>query len=75
VEWFRVARKANIVVLALVFVYTAIAVAMMPGKGTIPGLAFAVVAIGEHVNYFHMQLVRGRRRSHLSRDLDRKSSN
>jgi hypothetical protein len=75
VQWFRVARKANFFVLALVLGYTAIAAAMAPGKGTIPGLVFAIVAIGEHVNYFHMQLVRGRRRSHLSRDLDRIPSN
>lgn len=71
---FRLASKANVFVLALVFGYAAIAVAASPGRATIPGLVFAVVAIGEHVNYFYLQLVGGVRRSHLNRDLGRKSA-
>jgi len=69
--WFRLAKKVNFVVLAGVFGYTAIAVADSPGRAAIPGLVFAMAAIGEQVNYFHLQLVRGVRRSHLSRDLGR----
>ncbi len=71
VGWFRLARKVNFVVLAGVLGYTTIAVVVSPGKAAIPGLVFAIAAIGEHVNYFHLQLVRGMRRSHLSRDLGR----
>ena len=52
-----------------------------PGADTVPGLAFAVFAVLEYVNYFHVQLMydtsadlrhlltRGFRRAHLARDL------
>jgi hypothetical protein len=52
-----------------------------PGTGSWPGLVFAVVAVLEHVNYFHTQLMydtaadlrhlraHGPRRAHLARDL------
>jgi hypothetical protein len=69
VGWFRWARRVNVVVLTAALGYTVISTVAAPSSATIPGLVFAAAAIGEHVNYFHLQLVRGVRRSHLSRDL------
>ncbi|WP_245793806.1 hypothetical protein [Streptomyces pini] len=78
---FAAARTANAVLLAAGVLFTARAVADDPGSGTWPGLGFALFAVLEHVNYFHLQLMydtaadlrmlrrHGPRRSHLSRDL------
>lgn len=78
---FAFARVANVPILAAGVVFTAWSTGTAPGSATIPGLAFALFAVLEHVNYFHVQLsydtredlrrlfTRGPRRSHLSRDL------
>ena len=54
-----------------------------PGRGSWLGLGFALFAVLEHVNYFHLQLMHGTRadlrrllatglhRSHLATDLSR----
>ncbi|WP_410536875.1 hypothetical protein [Streptomyces sp. KL2] len=78
---FAAARTVNAVLLAAGVLFTARAVADDPGSGTWPGLGFALFAVLEHVNYFHLQLMydtaedlrmlrrHGPRRSHLARDL------
>lgn len=78
---FRVARLANLFFLGLGLAITATAALVKPGLATWPGLGFALFALLEHVNYFHVQLMhdttadlvrlrsRGFRRSHLARDL------
>ncbi|MGK5557350.1 hypothetical protein ACSNOI_37660 [Actinomadura kijaniata] len=65
--------------------FAAWSVVMDPGAGMIPGLAFAVFGVLERVNYFYTQLTyatcedlhhlrsKGFRRSHLARDLERRS--
>lgn len=73
VGWFRWAKRVNVVALAVVLGYTATATAAASSSATVAGLVFAAAAAGEHVNYFHLQLVRGVRRSHLSRDLSRRA--
>lgn len=83
--FFAVARFADVPVLAGGLGYTVYAVISDPGAGSIPGLCFAVFAVLEYVNYFHVQLMydnaadlcrlrkAGLQRSHLSRDLSRHS--
>ncbi|MEU5050608.1 hypothetical protein [Streptomyces sp. NPDC021096] len=78
---FAAARVLNVPVLFAGVAFTVWAVAGDPGRGTIPGLGFALFAVLEHVNYFHTQLMYDNRadrrrlrqhglcRSHLSRDL------
>ncbi|WP_067810732.1 hypothetical protein [Actinomadura kijaniata] len=82
---FASARLANPPLLAAGVAFTTWSVVMDPGAGTIPGLGFAVFGVLEHVNYFHTQLMydtredlrhlrsKGFRRSHLARDLERRS--
>jgi hypothetical protein len=78
---FRAARVVNPLVLGAGLVATGCAVAADPGRTTWPGLAFALFAVLEHVNYFHVQLMpdtladlrrlwsSGPRASHLARDI------
>ena len=80
-DLFRFANRANVAVLAAGVAVTGVLVARDPGQATIPGLCFALVAVLEHINYFHVQLMHdttadmrrllrsGFRRSHLSREL------
>ncbi|MET7638980.1 hypothetical protein [Streptomyces sp. NPDC005438] len=61
--------------------FTGWAVLEEPGAGSVAGLCFALFAVLEHVNYFHVQLMydnpadlralcrNGLRRAHLARDL------
>ncbi|MEV0643882.1 hypothetical protein AB0I28_01330 [Phytomonospora sp. NPDC050363] len=80
---FRLLRVANP---PLLFAGTVLAVwstVGTPGRSSIPGLAFALFAWLEYVNYFHVQLMydnradlrrlraRGLVRASLARDLDR----
>lgn len=79
---FAVARRVNPVLLAGGLLLTGWAGAAVPGTRTWPGLVFATVAMLEHINYFHVQLMydtaadlrylrtRGLRRAHLARDLN-----
>ncbi|MQA82308.1 MAG: hypothetical protein GEV10_28245 [Streptosporangiales bacterium] len=78
---FRIGRVANVAVLLAGLAYAVRSVVADPGAGSIPGLVFALVAVLEYVNYFHVQLMydnaddlrylftRGLRRAHLARDL------
>jgi protein-S-isoprenylcysteine O-methyltransferase Ste14 len=78
---FAVARVANPVLLAVGLAFLGWSVARDPGAGTLPGLGFALFAVLEYVNYFHVQLMydnaedlrylrtHGLRRAHLARDL------
>jgi hypothetical protein len=78
---FVIARAANLPVLAGGLLFASWAVAADPGAGSWPGLAFALMAVLEQVNYFHTQLMydtaddlrhlrtHGLRRAHLARDL------
>jgi hypothetical protein len=78
---FAIARVANLPVLAGGLLFTSWAVTADPGAGSWPGLAFALMAVLEQVNYFHTQLMydtaedlrylraHGLRRAHLARDL------
>lgn len=78
---FRLARVANVPVLLAGLVYVIWATAADAGAPTVPGLVFALVAVLEYVNYFHIQLMydtaadlrylvtHGPRRAHLARDL------
>jgi hypothetical protein len=80
---FRVARAVDPVLLAAGLLVTGFAVARGPGWGNVPGFGFAVFAVLEYVNYFHVQLMHdtaadlrrlwrvGLRPSHLARDLAR----
>lgn len=82
---FAVARVANLAVLGAGLLATGAAVLTDPGRGSLPGLGFALFAVLEHVNYFHTQLMHdtvadlrrfravGFRRSQLARDLARHS--
>lgn len=81
-RWFALARRVDVPVLAAGVIVAVLKVIDEPGAGTIPGLAFAVFACLEYVNYFHVQLMydtradlghlfrHGFRRAHLARDLD-----
>lgn len=80
---FRAARTANPLLLAAALLATGYAAVTTPGRTSWPGLAFALFAILEHINYFHLQLMydtptdlrrlrsTGPRPSHLARDLTR----
>lgn len=83
IRGFAVARTANLVPLTVGTAFAVWTVASAPGAGSIPGLAFALFAWLEHVNYFHVQLMydhatdlrsfraKGFRRASLARDLAR----
>ena len=83
---FRLLRVLNVPVLAAGVLFALWKAVEDPGGGSWPGLCFAVFAVLEHVNYFHVQLMydtpedlrylrdRGLRRSHLARDLVRPGS-
>lgn len=58
---FRVLRAANVVLLLIAVPVIVVELWYRPGAQSWPGLAFAVFAVAEHVNYFHIQL------SHQSR--------
>lgn len=80
---FRAARIINPVLLAGGLVAIGLAAATNPGLRSWPGLAFALFAVLEYVNYFHVQLMHdtaadlrrlrsvGLRTSHLARDIAR----
>lgn len=82
-RWFAHARRWNVPLLTAGVLYTVWSLLQRPGASTVPGVVFAAVAVLEHVNYFHIQLMydtvpdvrylvaHGLRRSHLSRDLSR----
>jgi hypothetical protein len=83
---FRAARVVNPLLLAAGLVATGRAAAMDPGRASWPGFAFALFALLEHVNYFHVQLMHdtpadlrrlrsvGLRASHLARDIARSAA-
>jgi len=83
---FRAARIVNPLLLAAGLVATGQAAASDPGRVSWPGLAFALFAVLEHVNYFHVQLMydtpadlrrlrsAGLRASHLARDIARSAA-
>jgi hypothetical protein len=83
---FRAARIVNPLFLAAGVVVTGRAAAMDPGVTSWPGLAFALFAVLEHVNYFYVQLMydtpgdlrrlrtAGLRVSHLARDIARSAT-
>ncbi|MGI5487262.1 hypothetical protein [Microtetraspora malaysiensis] len=80
---FLVARVADVPLLLAGVAFTAYAAVADPGRASWPGVAFALVAVLEYVNYFHVQLMHdtaadlrrlvtaGLRPSHLARDLAR----
>ncbi|WP_067168519.1 hypothetical protein [Microtetraspora niveoalba] len=84
VRAFQIARATDVPVLVAGLTFTGCAVAADPGRGSWPGLLFALFAVLEYVNYFHVQLMHdtaadlrrllttGPRRSHLARDLARR---
>lgn len=81
---FLIARATDVPLLVAGLAVTGSAVAADPGRDSWPGLVFALVAVLEYVNYFHVQLMHdtvadlrrlmatGPRRSHLARDLARR---
>jgi hypothetical protein len=83
---FRAARIVNPLFLAAGVAVTGQAAARDPGSTSWPGLAFALFAVLEHVNYFHVQLMYdtpadlrrlrsvGLRASHLARDIARSAT-
>lgn len=80
---FRAARAIDPVLLAVGVAFCAYAASREPGWASWPGLGFALFAVLEYINYFHVQLSHdnaadlrrlfrvGLRRSHLARDLRR----
>ncbi len=80
---FALARKVNPALLGAGLLATGAAVVTDPGGGSWPGLAFALFAVLEQINYFSAQLMHdtaadlrrlrtvGFRRSQLARDLAR----
>lgn len=78
---FRALRMLNVVLLVAGGAVVVLGVVRNPGAASWPGLGFAVFAVLEHVNYFHVQLMHdtradwrrlrssGLRRSHLAADL------
>ncbi len=80
---FRAARTVDPVLLAAGVAFCGSAAVREPGWVSWPGLGFALFAVLEYVNYFHIQLshdtaadlrrlfTTGLRRSHLARDLRR----
>jgi hypothetical protein len=83
IRLFRAARVVNLPLLAAALGFTAAAALSDPGRNSWLGLGFALFAVLEHVNYFHIQLMHSSRadlrrlgatglhRSHLSTDLSR----
>jgi hypothetical protein len=83
---FRATRILNPLFLAAGVAAIGAAAATDPGIASWPGLAFAVFAVLEHVNYFHVQLMYdtpadlrrlrsvGLRVSHLARDIARSAT-
>jgi hypothetical protein len=83
---YRVLRVVNVGLIVAALAVTVAAAVTSPGKGSFPGLFLALFGAAEHVNYFHVQLMHdtradlrrlfstGFRRSSLSRDLARTSS-
>ncbi|GID27406.1 hypothetical protein [Paractinoplanes brasiliensis] len=81
--FFLAARATNPILLLAGIALTGYAAVTDPGRSSWPGLAFAVFAVLEYINYFHLQLANdtradlrrlrhhGLRRSHLARDLSR----
>lgn len=79
---FGLLRIVNLPLLAIGVGIAAYGAVDSPGLASLPGLGYALFAVIEHVNYFHLQLsydrrtdlrrlrTFGLRRSHLSRDLD-----
>jgi hypothetical protein len=80
---FRAARVINPLVLVAGLAIIGHAVVIDPGRSSWPGLAYALFAVLEHINYFHRQIMHdtptdlrrlrsvGLRSSHLARDLAR----
>ncbi|GLX01906.1 hypothetical protein Misp02_59920 [Microtetraspora sp. NBRC 16547] len=80
---FLIARVTDVPLLVTGLTITAGAVVADPGRDSWPGLAFALFAVLEYINYFHVQLMHdtaadlrslangGLRPSHLARDLAR----
>ncbi|MFC5724192.1 hypothetical protein ACFP1Z_28945 [Streptomyces gamaensis] len=80
---FAALRLLNVLLLVCGVLFALWAVADTADGGSIPGLALALSAVSEHVNYFHVQLKcgstedlrrlrkNGLRRAHLARDLAR----
>ncbi|MFI1996234.1 hypothetical protein [Actinoplanes sp. NPDC020271] len=78
---FAAARVLLPVALGAALIVATAAAVVTPGSSSWPGLAFAVFAVLEYVNYFHVQLMHdnradlrrlfttGLRRSHLAHDL------
>ncbi|WP_229829948.1 hypothetical protein [Actinoplanes ianthinogenes] len=85
-RYFAAARILLPIATAAALIVCAVSVARLPGASSWPGLAFAVFAALEYVNYFHVQLMHdnradlrrlftsGFRRSHLARDLNSRSN-
>jgi hypothetical protein len=83
VRAFRAARAINPLSRTAGLVVTGHAAVADPGRASWPGLAFALFAVIEHVNYFYIQLMHdtvadlrrlrsvGLRPSHLARDIAR----
>lgn len=81
--FFVAARGANIPLLAAGVTWAAWAMTQGQLVESLPGLLFALLAVFEHVNYFHVQLMydnrpdlrrlrsHGLSRAHLARDLTR----
>ncbi|MEU6247818.1 hypothetical protein [Glycomyces sp. NPDC047010] len=81
---FAAALRANPAVLVAAVLFTGWSAVADPGRSAFLGLGFALFAVLEHVNYFHVQLMydnradlrrlaaHGPARSHLSRDLARR---
>jgi hypothetical protein len=79
---FRTLKRLNVVLLAAGLAVVVGGVLLLPAAEAVPGLVFAALAVAEHVNYFHRQLMydtaadlrwlvrhRRLRRSHLAVDL------
>ena len=78
---FAAARLGIPLLLAAGLLFLGWSVVRDPGAGNLPGLGFALFAVLEYVNYFHIQLMydnaedlrylrtHGLRRAHLARDL------
>jgi hypothetical protein len=80
---FAFASRANLPLLGAALLFVGWSSVTDPGADSLPGLGFALVAVIEHVNYFHTQLMydnaadlrylrrHGLHRAHLARDLAR----
>jgi hypothetical protein len=69
---YAVLRRLNPLLLAASLPVLVVALLTGPAVDALPGLAFWVLAVLEHVNYFHTQLTGGRRPAHLGRDIARR---